>query len=148
MIALILYINNQIACLPIVFSGRTHQLRVHCCAVGHPIVGDYTYSLGKDNNPYRMMLHAYLLHIPLPKEPVHVTAPDPFLPHIDPKWAPERLMKTLEGALGELHDCCKVQENLLQPDEKFQAEKKRETPVETEEQKAQCQQWLSEWSLD
>ncbi|XP_076122231.1 RNA pseudouridylate synthase domain-containing protein 1 isoform X1 [Alosa pseudoharengus] len=127
-------------------TGRTHQLRVHCSAVGHPIVGDYTYSLGKDNSPYRMMLHAYLLRIPLPKEPIHVTAPDPFLPVRDTKWAPERLVKTLEGALGGLLDCCK--EESRPTDETLQVEEKRRTTEETEEQRALCQQWLSEWSLD
>ncbi|KAG5279428.1 hypothetical protein AALO_G00077680 [Alosa alosa] len=128
-------------------TGRTHQLRVHCSAVGHPIVGDYTYSLGKDNSPYRMMLHAYLLRIPLPKEPIHVTAPDPFLPVRDTKWAPERLVKTLEGALGGLLDCCKEEES-RPTDETLQVEEKRRTTEETEEQRALCQQWLSEWSLD
>lgn len=76
-----------------------------------------------------------------------MTAPDPFLPHIDPKWAPERLVKTLEGALEELQDCGKEQES-QPPDKTSQAKEKKGTPEETEEQKAQCQQWLSEWSLD
>ncbi|XP_062387327.1 RNA pseudouridylate synthase domain-containing protein 1 [Sardina pilchardus] len=128
-------------------TGRTHQLRVHCSAVGHPIVGDYTYSLGKDNSPYRMMLHAYLLRIPLPKEPIHVAAPDPFLPARDTKWAPERLVKTLEGALGDLSDCSK-EEDSRPAGETSQVEEKRRITEETEEQRAQCQQWLSEWSLD
>jgi tRNA pseudouridine32 synthase/23S rRNA pseudouridine746 synthase len=29
-------------------TGRTHQLRVHCAAMGHPIVGDPTYGLNGD----------------------------------------------------------------------------------------------------
>jgi len=29
-------------------SGRTHQLNVHCAAIGHPIVGDAVYGLGGD----------------------------------------------------------------------------------------------------
>jgi len=32
-------------------SGRTHQLNVHCAAVGHPIVGDKVYGLGGDAAP-------------------------------------------------------------------------------------------------
>lgn len=127
------------------FSGRTHQLRVHCSAVGHPIVGDYTYSLGQDNSPYRMMLHAYFLHIPLPKEPIHVTAPDPFLPHVDTKWAPERLVKTVQGALEDLLNCSKEES---QPPAETPPEEMRSSAAETEEQRVQCQQWLSEWSLD
>nr|XP_006637329.1 PREDICTED: RNA pseudouridylate synthase domain-containing protein 1 [Lepisosteus oculatus] len=50
-------------------TGRTHQLRVHCSAVGHPIVGDFTYSLRADSAPYRMMLHAYLLRLPCQVSP-------------------------------------------------------------------------------
>ena len=29
-------------------SGRTHQLNVHCAAIGHPIVGDTVYGYGGD----------------------------------------------------------------------------------------------------
>ena len=28
-------------------TGRTHQLRVHCAAIGHPIVGDKLYGAGE-----------------------------------------------------------------------------------------------------
>jgi hypothetical protein len=31
-------------------SGRTHQLRVHCLAIGHPILGDNTYQLNQFAN--------------------------------------------------------------------------------------------------
>jgi 23S rRNA-/tRNA-specific pseudouridylate synthase len=32
-------------------SGRTHQLNVHCAAIGHPIVGDTIYGLGGETAP-------------------------------------------------------------------------------------------------
>jgi tRNA pseudouridine32 synthase/23S rRNA pseudouridine746 synthase len=32
-------------------SGRTHQLNVHCAAIGHPIVGDTIYGLGGEAAP-------------------------------------------------------------------------------------------------
>jgi len=38
------------------FTGRTHQLRVHCAFLGHPILGDTKY--GKQNPFKRMALHA------------------------------------------------------------------------------------------
>ncbi|XP_006820580.1 RNA pseudouridylate synthase domain-containing protein 1-like [Saccoglossus kowalevskii] len=69
-------------------TGRRHQLRVHCSHIGHTIVGDYTYSLRKDTKPYRMMLHAYRLVIPIPDCHLDVVAPDTFLTEIDVKWKP------------------------------------------------------------
>ena len=39
-------------------TGRTHQLRVHCMAMGHPIVGDRLYSEPAHGSAKRMMLHA------------------------------------------------------------------------------------------
>mmetsp|Transcript_9206 Transcript_9206/g.9277 ORF Transcript_9206/g.9277 Transcript_9206/m.9277 type:complete len:628 (+) Transcript_9206:7-1890(+) len=59
-------------------SGRRHQLRVHCMAIGHPIVGDKTYGAHSSSQsssdsagsagstPSRMMLHAHKLGIFLP----------------------------------------------------------------------------------
>jgi 23S rRNA pseudouridine1911/1915/1917 synthase len=38
------------------FTGRTHQLRVHCAFLGHPILGDTKY--GKLNPFKRLALHA------------------------------------------------------------------------------------------
>ena len=39
-------------------TGRTHQLRVHCMAIGHPIVGDALYNDTDSSPAERMMLHA------------------------------------------------------------------------------------------
>lgn len=38
-------------------TGRTHQLRVHCAHIGHPIVGDVLYGSGVEGEE-RLMLHA------------------------------------------------------------------------------------------
>ncbi len=42
-------------------TGRTHQLRVHCAAMQHPIIGDTLYGDKLKPQP-RMMLHADKLH--------------------------------------------------------------------------------------
>ena len=44
-------------------TGRTHQIRVHCAASGHPIIGDTKYGDG-DKQP-RLMLHAHRLVLPV-----------------------------------------------------------------------------------
>jgi 23S rRNA pseudouridine1911/1915/1917 synthase len=41
------------------FTGRTHQLRVHCSFIGYPILGDSKY--GKSSDAPRLMLHAQSL---------------------------------------------------------------------------------------
>ena len=44
-------------------TGRTHQLRVHLSAIGHPIVGDEVYG---DDQAGRLFLHASRLELTLP----------------------------------------------------------------------------------
>ena len=46
-------------------TGRTHQIRVHFSAVGHPVVGDSVYG-GKSEIISRQFLHAYHLGFYLP----------------------------------------------------------------------------------
>ncbi len=43
-----------------IYTGRTHQIRVHLHSIGHPVLGDKVY--GKTSNEYRrQMLHAWRL---------------------------------------------------------------------------------------
>ncbi len=42
-------------------TGRSHQLRVHCSAIGHHIVGDSLYGDDEDTRRPRMLLHAQRL---------------------------------------------------------------------------------------
>ena len=39
-------------------TGRSHQLRVHCLAMGHPILGDPFYATGPARDHPRLMLHS------------------------------------------------------------------------------------------
>ncbi|MFT4172538.1 MAG: pseudouridine synthase [Rhodocyclaceae bacterium] len=49
-------------------TGRSHQLRVHLCAIGHPILGDDFYG-GEENRlrAPRLLLHASRLDLPHPR---------------------------------------------------------------------------------
>jgi 23S rRNA pseudouridine1911/1915/1917 synthase len=57
-------------------TGRTHQIRVHLSALGHPLAGDWLYGL---RNAPRPMLHAAEIAMthPLTNEPLCVEAPLP-----------------------------------------------------------------------
>lgn len=47
-------------------TGRSHQLRVHLLAIGHPIVGDALYAPEQDDQAKRLLLHACELLLPHP----------------------------------------------------------------------------------
>jgi len=54
-------------------TGRTHQIRVHCRHIGHPLVGDPVYLTRKPASPLlagfaRQALHARRLELPHPKD--------------------------------------------------------------------------------
>ncbi len=59
-------------------TGRTHQLRVHFAALGHPMLGDDLYGTPSPIIP-RQALHAYRLTFPMPftGEALTLTAPLP-----------------------------------------------------------------------
>jgi 23S rRNA pseudouridine955/2504/2580 synthase len=79
-----------LALMPV--TGRTHQLRAHCVALGTPILGDGKYAgaaafLSKDNLPRQLHLHARRLRLPHPsgKGWIDVTAPLP--EHMRRTWS-------------------------------------------------------------
>ena len=61
-------------------SGRTHQLRVHLQAIGHPIVGDALYGADAGPQAPRLLLHASALMFthPLSGQSMHIESPPPF----------------------------------------------------------------------
>ncbi|MFI5015252.1 MAG: RluA family pseudouridine synthase [Hyphomicrobiales bacterium] len=60
-------------------TGRTHQLRVHCAAMGWPILGDAVYGTAPRSPEPALHLHARAIEIPLypRREPIRVEAPIP-----------------------------------------------------------------------
>jgi 23S rRNA pseudouridine1911/1915/1917 synthase len=48
-------------------TGRTHQIRIHCRDVGHPVFGDAAYGAPTAHDPPRMALHATCLALPHPR---------------------------------------------------------------------------------
>lgn len=57
-------------------TGRTHQIRVHMAAIGHPVCGDRQYGTPGEYGLTRQFLHAARLHFvhPVTGEPVDVRA--------------------------------------------------------------------------
>ncbi|MBM3116196.1 RluA family pseudouridine synthase [Jeongeupia naejangsanensis] len=49
-------------------TGRTHQLRVHLQAIGHPILGDMLYAGDRAGLAPRLLLHAESLSLPHPDD--------------------------------------------------------------------------------
>lgn len=62
-------------------TGRSHQLRLHCLGIDHPILGDQLYYLGNSHlRQRRLMLHAEeisMLH-PVTMQPLKITCPIDF----------------------------------------------------------------------
>ncbi|TNF32841.1 MAG: RluA family pseudouridine synthase [Gammaproteobacteria bacterium] len=75
------------------YTGRTHQIRVHAAHIGHPVAGDPKYGDEKFNQSLkqqgfkRMYLHAWKLSFRLDRQ-YSFTAP------LDNEW--ERLVQTLD----------------------------------------------------
>ena len=61
-------------------TGRSHQLRVHMLALGHPILGDPFYAAGQARDYPRLMLHSETLQFRHPDggQGMRITAKCPF----------------------------------------------------------------------
>jgi len=62
-----------------IYTGRTHQIRVHMSYIGHPIVGDKKYSTRSCKNCPEIALHALKIEFshPISEKIVSFTAPLP-----------------------------------------------------------------------
>lgn len=64
-------------------TGRTHQIRVHCASIGHPVAGDMVYGTGASRRGpdglERLFLHAWRLELVSPStgELIRAEAPLP-----------------------------------------------------------------------
>jgi 23S rRNA pseudouridine1911/1915/1917 synthase len=65
-------------------TGRTHQIRVHLAAIGHPVVGDVRYRGGRAALPVpRPFLHAHRLAFDHPGNGERVTFSSPLAPDLE-----------------------------------------------------------------
>ncbi len=62
-----------------IITGRTHQIRVHFAAIGHPVAGDHVYGRPQPLEPPRLFLHAAELQFrhPTTGQPLSFQAPLP-----------------------------------------------------------------------
>jgi len=64
--------NQLIACK--LFTGRTHQIRVHLESINRHIVGDHIYALTpKEEKSERILLHAYIIYFIHPRSKEKIT---------------------------------------------------------------------------
>jgi len=68
-------------------TGRTHQIRVHLEAIGHPIAGDPVYGTGTSRRGpdglHRLFLHAWRLELTAPSDGHLIRATAPLPPELD-----------------------------------------------------------------
>ncbi|HKZ19453.1 MAG TPA: RluA family pseudouridine synthase [Acidimicrobiia bacterium] len=80
-------------------TGRTHQIRVHLAAIGHPVAGDRTYSRDRSARGLRrMFLHAARLQFRHPVTDIELTVESPLPVEL------EKALAVHPGAMSSLSD--------------------------------------------
>lgn len=100
-----LWSNGNVTLLEVhLITGRTHQIRAHLAAQGHPIIGDFKYGNRKMNEKFKeryrlqsQLLHAYRLEMPVCRDELENISEKQFTAPI-PKLFAEILKK--EGYQG------------------------------------------------
>jgi 23S rRNA pseudouridine1911/1915/1917 synthase len=92
--------NQLVACK--LFTGRTHQIRVHLESINRHIIGDHIYALTpKEEKSERILLHAYSIYFihPRTKEKISLVANlDNFMQeYIDKKFDLESLNEVMDS---------------------------------------------------
>ena len=67
-------------------TGRTHQIRVHLAAMGHPVAGDPDYG-GREAGAGRPMLHAWRLRLRHPRTGADMSFEAPAPSDFETFWA-------------------------------------------------------------
>ncbi len=76
------YINENMTLVKVeLFTGRTHQIRVHMSHIGHPIVGDELYG-GKKEGYHRQSLHAAKITLVNPINNKEISCIAPFVDNL------------------------------------------------------------------
>ena len=91
--------NQLIACK--LFTGRTHQIRVHLESMNRHIIGDHIYAISpKVEKSERILLHAYMIYFihPTTKEKITFSAPfdDKMQNYIDTKFNTEQINEVMD----------------------------------------------------
>jgi 23S rRNA pseudouridine1911/1915/1917 synthase len=68
-------------------TGRTHQIRVHLAALGHPVAGDVEYGGRHPGEPGRPMLHAWRLRLRHPRTHAEMSFEAPPPADFDDFWS-------------------------------------------------------------